>query len=84
MTEIDKARVLLPHLIEHTRSHGEEFAKWADILRQHGQGEAAELMTRAGRSLQEADHTLAQALAKIGGPLAGHHHDHHSHHHHHE
>jgi hypothetical protein len=79
MKEIDKVRVLLPHLIEHGRSHEEEFAKWAAVLGNNGQHEAATLMNEAIGHLQAATQGLEDALAKIGGPLQGkgHHHHHH-------
>lgn len=80
MTEIEKARVLLPHLIEHTRNHEEEFEKWAVILLNHGEPEAAKLLKKAGLSLQDAKQNLALALEKIGGPLEGRHQHHHHHH----
>ena len=80
MTEIEKVRVLLPHLIEHTHSHGQEFAKWAAVLDENGQQEAAVLMNEAFAHLQKAAQGLEDALAKIGGPLAGKGHHHHHHH----
>ena len=77
MTEVEKVRVLLPHLIEHNHGHGDEFAKWAKVLSGSGQEEAASLMEKAINSFQEANEALIQALEKIGGPLEGQKHSHH-------
>jgi hypothetical protein len=78
MNEIDKVRVLLPHLIDHSRNHEQEFAKWAAVLGTNDQQEAATLMNEAIGHLQAAVKGLEDALQKIGGPLKGkshHHHD---------
>jgi rubrerythrin len=79
MTEVEKVRVLLPHLIEHNHSHEKEFAKWATVLASNGQQEAAALMNEAIDHLQKAAQGLEAALTRIGGPLKGkdHHHQHH-------
>ncbi len=77
MTEVEKVRVLLPHLIEHNHGHGDEFAKWAQVLSECGQGEAAALMEKAIKDIEKANQALVQALEKIGGPLEGHTHGHH-------
>jgi rubrerythrin len=79
MNEIDKVRVLLPHLIEHSRSHEKEFAKWAGVLGSKGQHEAATLMHEAIGHLQAAAQGLEEALNKLGGPLKGKDHSHHHH-----
>ena len=71
MKEIDKVRVLLPHLIEHSRSHEQEFAKWAAVLGTNGRHEAAALMNEAIGHLQSATKGLEDALKKLGGPLKG-------------
>ena len=82
MTEIEKVRVLLPHLIEHSHSHEQEFAKWASVLDENGRQEAAILMNEAIAHLREAAQRLDAALAEIGGPLEGKGKGHHHHHHH--
>jgi len=79
MNEIDKVRVLLPHLIEHSRSHENEFAKWAEVLSSNGRHEAAALMNEAIGHLQAAAQGLEEALQKLGGPLQGKGHSHHHH-----
>ena len=71
MTEVEKVRVLLPHLIEHNRGHGDEYAKWSQVLKECDQEEAAGLIEKAIERLQEADQYLVLALEKIGGPLEG-------------
>jgi len=80
MNEIDKLRVLLPHLIEHSRSHEKEFTKWAEVLGNNGRQEAAALMDEAIGHLHAAAQDLEKALKKLGGALKGkgnshHHHD---------
>ena len=79
MNEIDKVRVLLPHLIEHGRSHENEFTKWAEVLVSNGRPEAAALMDEAIGHLQAATQSLEEALKKLGGPLKGKGHSHHHH-----
>lgn len=79
MTEVEKVRTLLPHLIEHSRSHEKEFAKWTEVLDSNGQHEAAALMNEAIGHLQEAAHDLEDALARIGGPIGKKDHPHHHH-----
>ena len=79
MTEIEKLRVLLPHWIEHNRSHMKEFEKWAETLAKCGEQEAADLMEKAISGLLGADKALSLALEKVGGPMEGE--GHHRHHH---
>ena len=78
MKEVEKLRVLLPHWLEHNKSHAAEFTKWAQAAEKQGENEVAALINQAVASLQEADNSLIQALEKIGGPQEGHHHHHHS------
>lgn len=82
---VDKLRVLLPHWVEHNRSHKAEFVKWAAVARDEGLADVADLIEKAVAGLDNADQALSQALAKVGGPASGgHSHDHgHDHHHHH-
>jgi len=79
MNDLEKLRVLLPHGIEHNLGHGNEFAKWAELLRGTGETHLADLLEKAGASLKEADAALRAALERSGGALQGH--DHHHHHH---
>lgn len=79
MTEVEKVRVLLPHLIGHNSSHEEEFIKWAQVLRESGETEAVVLLEQAIQSLREAGRALSKALEKIGGPLEGKKQGHHHH-----
>ena len=32
LSDIEKLRVLLPHWLEHNKSHGAEFCQWAEII----------------------------------------------------
>ncbi|MCF6186071.1 MAG: hypothetical protein L3J49_01130 [Desulfobulbaceae bacterium] len=86
MDVIEKLRVMLPHWIEHNRSHGEEFAGWAEQLTQ-ANAELAGQLNSAVHALEDARQALEKALEMTGGPLAeeaGHAHEHgHGHHHHH-
>jgi hypothetical protein len=80
MDDLDKLRVMLPHWIDHNRGHGREYAEWARHMGTCGQEEIAELLSRAEKSLQEADAVLQEALRKAGGPSSeGHEHHHHHH-----
>ncbi|MCP4715303.1 MAG: hypothetical protein GY868_09315 [Deltaproteobacteria bacterium] len=67
MTHLEKLRVVLPHWIDHNRSHGEEFDRWAQLLAETGENEIASLIETAGRALVSADEALALALEKAGG-----------------
>jgi len=80
LSDIEKLQVLLPHWLEHNKSHGTEFFKWAEIISATGDTATAALIRQAAEHLQEADEALSQALESIGGPLKGHA-DHHHHHH---
>lgn len=74
----EKLRILLPHWLEHNHGHRNEFADWAQAAREEGEDEVAVLIEQALAAMQQTDAALAEALAKLGGPLAGsshHHHD---------
>ncbi|MCF6289610.1 MAG: hypothetical protein L3J03_01190 [Desulfobacterales bacterium] len=77
MTDLEKLRVLLPHWIEHNRSHGAEFSKWAALARQADDPETAALIEQAAGRLEEAEALLEQALERLGGPTGEPHHHHH-------
>jgi hypothetical protein len=76
----EKLQVLLPHWIEHNHNHEHEFKKWAEDVRQEGEGELADLLDRAVASMTATDTILKEALKGIGGPAPGHEHHHHHHH----
>lgn len=85
MNDIEKLRIMLPHWIEHNKSHSDEFKKWAEKIKNAGETELASLLVKAINGLTEADMALSTALEKLGGPAEGaeghHHHDHdHEHH----
>ena len=82
MDNLEKLRVLLPHWLEHNASHGQEFARWAELI-EGGNQEIAALLKKATASLQSADAALREALHRLGGELPGyephnHHHPHHN------
>jgi hypothetical protein len=79
LSDIEKLQVLLPHWLEHNKSHGVEFSHWAEIVGKTGDTETAELIRQAADYLEKADQVLSQALESIGGPRP--HHGHHHHHH---
>jgi hypothetical protein len=76
LSERDKLRILLPHWLEHNKSHSGEFGRWAEAMRQSGEQEAAALLDKAVKELQDADQALTEAMELLGGSLtdAGHHH----------
>lgn len=76
-TELEKLRILLPHWIEHSHSHQEEFQKWAKTAEQEGEATAASEIKKALEAMSTADTALTKALESLGGQLAGHHHHHH-------
>ncbi len=81
MTDLEKLRVLLPHWIEHNRSHGADFGNWAALARIADAEEVAGLIDQAREYLEKADSALTEALGKLGGRIE-HLGDHHHHHHH--
>ena len=78
MTE--KLRILLPHWIDHSHSHQHEFEKWAEVARNQGKDDVADLIGKAIEAMREADKALEQAVTALGGRLEGGHHHHHHHH----
>ena len=76
-TELEKLRILLPHWIEHSHSHQEEFGKWADTAEKEGKTTAASEIKKALKSMADADAALKKALESLGGQMEGHHHHHH-------
>lgn len=76
-SDIEKLQVLLPHWIEHSQSHQDEFAKWVELVRSGGHEEIASIIEKALLTMKETDTLLRQALEKSGGPAHGHHHHHH-------
>jgi hypothetical protein len=79
LSELEKLRVLIPHWLEHSHSHQHEFEKWLEVVKDAGQGEAAEAIEKALQQMAGADKYLREALDALGGEVAGHH----GHHHHH-
>ncbi|HEB68178.1 MAG TPA: hypothetical protein ENI88_01015, partial [Desulfobulbus sp.] len=63
MDVVEKLRVMLPHWIAHNRSHGEEFAGWADQM-VGTNVEIAGQLNRAVRALEDAQQALEKALEK--------------------
>jgi rubrerythrin len=79
----EKLQLLIDHWLQHNRNHGVEYQKWAEMARQAGLSETAELIKQAIVSMEDADKALAKALASVGGPTKEHQH-HQQHHHHHD
>ncbi len=81
MKDIEKLRVMLPHWIQHNSSHVEEFKRWSEIIKEAGEADIADLLSRAIAGLAEADKALTEALEKLGGAppenAEGRHHHHH-------
>ena len=80
LSELEKLRVLIPHWLEHSHSHQHEFEKWLEVVKDAGQGEAAEAIEKALQKLGRADKYLREALDALGGEVEGHHGHHHHHH----
>ncbi|MFN2147848.1 MAG: hypothetical protein ACK2T2_05605 [Anaerolineales bacterium] len=64
----EKLRMLLPHWIEHNQEHASEFRDWAGRV-----GRAGEPILAAADFLDQANHSLQQALERFGGPSEGEH-----------
>ncbi len=86
----EKLQVLLPHWIEHNRSHVAEFREWASAARSGKAEGAADLLEKAAANMAANDEILGKALASVGGAaeVSDHHHhddgeEHHGHKHHH-
>jgi len=81
LSEREKLRRLIPHWIEHNRSHAMEFSRWSERARACGEARAAELIESAAGLLRQAETDLAAALEQIGGAAGspchngGHRHD---------
>jgi hypothetical protein len=76
---IDKLRILLPHWIQHNKSHITEFRKWESEARAESGKEVTLLLEKVISDMEEAGKSLSEALEKVGGPLEsseGHHHHH--------
>ncbi len=74
LCSLEKLQRLIPHWIEHNRSHAAEFIRWADQAAADGQEQAAALIKNAAALLQKAGAELAAALEQAGGAAAGHEH----------
>ena len=79
-TTIEKLRILLPHWIEHNRSHGAEFRQWAASARTEGSESLAALLDQAAANMAVTDELLKKAGTEVGGTGEAydhiHHHDH--------
>jgi hypothetical protein len=64
--DLEKLRLLIPHWVEHNESHAAEFREWA--------GKAADAekdILAAAEHIHACNHSLHQALERLGGPLEG-------------
>jgi hypothetical protein len=82
----EKLQRLIPHWIEHNRSHAAEFRRRAETAAADGHAGPAALIENAAALLDRAEAELLAALEQVGGTAAGHthagghqHHDHHDH-----
>jgi hypothetical protein len=64
----EKLQVLLPHWIDHNRSHVAEFKEWIASARSEKADGAAELLERAAANMAANDEILKKALSLVGGP----------------
>jgi len=80
----EKLQRLIPHWIEHNRSHAFEFRRWAAVAAADGQQTTAGRIENAAGLLHKAEAELLAALEQAGGAAAGHEHEdgHHRHSHH--
>jgi len=84
-SDLEKLQVLLTHWLQHNKSHGSEYLKWAEVARQDGRATTAEFIEQAVALLKKADESLEKALDSVGGQSreehGHHHHPKHNHHH---
>ena len=66
MNDIEKLKLMIPHWIEHNNSHCEEFAKWADIIKNTGDKNTAKLLYKAIDGLAGADKALTKIMDSLG------------------
>ena len=71
----EKLQRLIPHWIEHNRSHAAEFTRWAEQAAADGQDRTAALIENAAGLLRRAEADLIAALGQAGGPAAEHAHE---------
>lgn len=79
-SDLEKLQTLLTHWLQHNKSHGAEYLKWAEVARQAGHATAAECIRQAVDLLKKADTSLEKALESVGGPSQEQQHHHHHHH----
>ena len=72
LTEAEKARILLAHMLDHNRHHEEEMAALAARFGENGQPAAAKKIRTARARMVEANLALMEALklAEIAAPAA--------------
>ena len=68
-SDIEKLRVLISHWLQHNESHGEEYAKWADVARkvEASQGMICRIRGTNSASLEGdngPDYTMEYSSAK--------------------
>ena len=61
-SDIDRARKLLPHWMEHNAEHAEEFREWAEKVRTLRGDAAANNVVRAAEAMEQANAYLQAAL----------------------
>lgn len=78
----EKLQRMIPHWIEHNRSHAAEFTRWAEAANADGHTSTAALIENAAALLCRAETELMAALEQAGGAAAEHTHEGGHHHHH--
>ena len=70
LSDLDKARMLLDHMLDHNRHHEEEMAALAERFAAAGQTQAAKKIRTARARMVEANLALMEALeiAKAAAP----------------
>ncbi|UCD70840.1 MAG: hypothetical protein JSW70_07500 [Syntrophobacterales bacterium] len=62
MVKREKIPVVIRHWIEHNRSHGKEYRRWADIAREEGLEGVEALILEAADRIRSANEKLKEAL----------------------
>ena len=67
-TPMEKLRILLPHWIEHNHNHEAEFKKWAEQIRNEGEGAVADLLDAlSGNAMHDRAREIIEAHRENAG-----------------
>ena len=65
-SDLDRARRIVPHWIEHNAEHAQEFREWAERVRVSGAVAAADHILQAAAAMEQSNEHLSSAVGAIG------------------